>query len=252
MPDKINSSEWWKRVFGTFEFVDDFMGLDTTHWITTTTDSGTVAEDQDGLNGVVTLTPSDGTVADNDEAYMYTNEVSKYLNGKPISIIARIQYAEAATNVANILFGIGEGFGPANTLVDNGAGPPSDYDGVCLWKGDGQTRWNFETSLGTTQETIVVDQTAGGSTYLCVAVDINPVNSAEIVATLWLDPLGGIGLRQALEYNANYGKAARMAPINSRFSYSSPGEMACCFGIKNGSTTLETLNVDLFGITQKR
>lgn len=234
----------------TAGFFDDFVGLDTTQWNTTVTDSGTVAEDVDDENGVIVLTPSDGTVADNDEAYVYTNEINKFLLEKPFVIAARIQYAEAATNAANILFGMGEGFGVANTILDNGGGPPADYDGVCLFKVDGGTRWNFETSLGTTQQTTELDVTAGGSGFHSLLIYCAPISSTELIATPWIDSSGGNALTQPYPYSANYNP--RRYPVSHRFSYSSPGEMAICLGIKNGSTTLETLKVDLAFMYKKR
>lgn len=246
----INLLEPAKAAWLTSYFVDDFIGLDTTQWNTTVTDSGTVAEDADGINGVVTLTPSDGTVADNDEAYLYTNEVTKYLNGKPFLIGARVQYAEAATNAANILFGMGEGFGVANTILDNGGGPPADYDGVCFFKVDGGTRWNFESSLGTTQQTQELNHTAGGSGYVSLIICCEPISATEMLATPWIDTTGSNAFVQADPYSAIVNP--RPLKVQHRFAYSSPGEMALCIGIKNGSTTLETLNVDLAMLYQVR
>lgn len=245
-----NLMEEAKTSWLTAGFFDDFIGLDTTLWNTTVTDSGTVAEDADGINGVVTLTPSDGTVADNDEAYLYTNEVSKFLNGKPFLIGARIQFAEAATNAANILFGMGEGFGVANTILDNGGGPPADYDGVCFFKVDGGTRWNFESSLGTTQQTQEIDYVAGQAAYTSLIIECYPISATEIEVIPWIDVTGTNAFLQALPYSSTYNP--RRYPVKQRFAYSSPGEMAVCIGIKNGSTTLETLNVDLCMLQQVR
>lgn len=240
------------RALRTVSFIDDFMDLVAGTWNTTVTDSGTVAAPAStaaDVNGFVTLTPSDGTVGDNDEAYLYTNLISKYLNGKPISVVALVQFAEANTNAANILFGVGEGFGVANTLQDNGAGPPADYDGACFFKVDGGTRWQFESSLGTSQNTTDLAYTAGGSTYIALGIDIRPKSSSEMVCTPWI-ATDGYTLVQALEYTT--AQQRPRPPVKHTFSYSSPGAMALCFGVKNGSTTLETLNVDLVVIQQTR
>lgn len=239
----INLMEPAKTAWLTSGFFDDFYGLDTQFWNTTVTDSGTVAEDADDANGVIVFTPSDGSVADNDEAYLYTNEVSKFLRDKPILIGARIQYAEAATSAANIIFGMGEGFGVANTLLDNGGGPPADYDGFCFYKVDGGTRWFFETSLGTTQQTFELDYTAGGAGFVSLVLECYPINATEIEVVPWIDTTGTNAFIQALPYSANFNP--RRIPVKSRFAYSSPGEMCICLGIKNGSTTLETMKADL-------
>src|SRR5690606_23604712 len=117
-----------------------------------------------------------------------------------------------------------EGFGVANTLLDNGGGPPADYDGVCLFKVDGGTRWNFESSLRTTQQTTELDVTAGGSGFHSLLIHCVPIGSTEIVATPWIDSSGGNSLTQPYPYSANYNP--RRYPVSHRFSYSSPGEMA--------------------------
>lgn len=232
----------------TCGFIDDFDSFDLTRWTKTVTDSGTILADADGLNGRVELLPSDGTVADNDEAYLYTNEISKFLNGKPIFVLALLQFAEVATNAANILFGVGEGFGAANTLLDNGGGPPADYDGVCWFKVDGGTRWNFESSLGTSQTTTETDKTAGGSGFHTLGIFINPISSTEIEAVPFIDVNGSNGLIQPYQYNAN----PRTPVVKHRFAYSSPGEMAICLGVKNGSAVQQPLVVDLVALQQTR
>ncbi len=232
----------------TCGFVDDFDSFDLTRWTKTVTDSGTILVDADGLNGRVELLPSDGTVADNDEAYLFTNEISKFLNGKPIFLMALVQYAEAATNVANILFGIGEGFGAANTLLDNGGGPPADYDGACFFKVDGGTRWNFESSLGTAQTTTETDKTAGGSGFHTLGILLNPISSTEMEAVPMIDTNGGNALIQPYRQSAT----PREPTIKHRFAYSTPGEMAICLGVKNGSAVQQPLVVDLVAFQQTR
>lgn len=246
----INLMEPAKTAWLTAGFFDDFIGLDTTQWNTTISDLGTIAEDADGVNGVVALTASDGTVGDNDEVYLYTNEVSKFLNGKPFLIGARVQFTEANTDDANIIFGMGEGFGAANTLQDNGAGPLADYDGVCFFKLDGGTRWNFESSLGTTQQTSELDYTAGGSSYCSLIIECYPISATELVAIPWIDTTGTNAFVQALPYSSSFNP--RRVPVAHRFAYSSPGEMAVCIGVKNGGTNLEVLNVDLCMLQQAR
>lgn len=247
----INLLEEFKKSWLTVEFKDDFLGLDTTKWNTTLTDSGTAAVPAAGaadVNGFVTLTASDGTVVDNDEAYLYTREISKYLVGKPIIIGARVLCVEAATNAANWIFGIGEGFGSANTLLDNGGGPPADYDGACFFKVDGGTRWNFESSLGTTQQTTELNYVAGQATYTSLCIQLNPISSAEYEAVPFIDTAGSNAFEQAIEYTLR----PRPMLTKHRFAYSSAGEMAMCFGVKNGSGTVETMAVDLAMLQQNR
>lgn len=236
------------KALDTFCVVEDFFGLDAP-WNTTLDTDSAAAEDADGLNGVVTVL-SDGD--DNDEAYLYTNELFKFASGKPFLAICRAQYAEASTDDANILIGIGEGFGAANTLQDNGAGPPADYDGVCLYKVDGGTRWNFETSVGTTQLTTALDLSAGGSSYFTAALLCNPISSTEFEAWPLFDAAGGLNLQPVYEYETNTGKQAKLGHVKHRQAYSSVGEMAFCIGVKSGGAAEESINVDLVALAAKR
>ena len=247
----INLLEEAKKAWLTVPFFDEFISLNTAVWTTVATDSGTAAVpavQAADVNGFVTLTASDGTAADNDETYIYTREISKFLDGKPIIIGARVQCVEAATNAANWLFGIGEGFGLANTLLDNGGGPPADYDGACFFKVDGGTRWQCESSLGTTQTTSELNYVAGQAGYTSLILCLNPISSSEYEVVPYIDTAGGNAFVQALEYTTR----PRPQLVKHRFAYSTPGEMALCFGVKNGSGTVETMNVDMCLLQQAR
>lgn len=232
LPDEIKAS------LLTSFCVEDFNGPTTRFNETEADDNATTALDADGLDGRFLLTVA---TDDNEEAYIYTNELFKFVDRKPFGVIGRFQYAEAATDDANIIFGVLEGGGGANTLVDDGAGPPADYDGACFFKVDGGTRWNFESSVGTTQETTVLDYTAGGSSFVTMGIDFFPISSTEIEITPWIDTAGGNALVQCREYNVN----PRVPLVKHTRTFSSVGEMALVFGVKNGGANTEVLTVDL-------
>lgn len=121
----------------TFYVFDDFDRdqVDTTA-VDTVTDSGTVAMG-DAAGGTVVLTPSDGTVADNDEAYLAApNEVFKLAAGKPITGRFRLQFAETAADTVNLAVGFQNAVG-ANSLIDNGGGPKVTGDCLAVFKKDG-------------------------------------------------------------------------------------------------------------------
>lgn len=104
-------------------------------FVDTVTDSGTVAMG-DAAGGTVVLTPSDGSVADNDEAYLATpNEVFKLATDRPLYGRARLQFSEVAANVVNIAFGFQNAVG-ANSIVDNG-GLKVSGDTIAIYKQDG-------------------------------------------------------------------------------------------------------------------
>ena len=125
MAVRTDGLPWLLAQRNQFTIQDDFLrDVDSADWVTTLTDSGT-ASVGDAVGGVIALVPSDGTVADNDEAYIESaNEVFKFAADKPLLFEARVQFTEAATNAANILVGLLDAVG-ANSLVDNGGGPPS-------------------------------------------------------------------------------------------------------------------------------
>ena len=162
--------------------------------------------------------------------------------------IARIQFTEVATDDANVIFGIGEGFGAANTLLDGGGGPPADYDGACFFKVDGGTRWQFETSDGTSQETTDLNVTAGGANFHTLAIECNPISSTEMVCTPWIDTSGGNNLTQPSEFGAS----SRAPLVQHRDTYAGAGQMAFCVGGKSGGGAAETILVDLAIFRKKR
>lgn len=245
MPDKILLPDEVKASLLTSFYVEDFNGASHVFNETEADDNATTALDADGLDGKFLLTVA---TDDNEEAYIYTPELFKFQDRKPFSVIGRMQYAEANTDDANIIFGVIEGGGAANTLLDDGAGPPADYDGACIFKVDGGTRWNFESSVGTTQETDELDYAAGGSGFVTLGLDFVPLSSSEIEITPWIDTAGGNALVQCRKYNVN----PRVPLVKHTRSYSSVGEMALVFGVKNGGANTEVLTVDLAAWASRR
>jgi hypothetical protein len=225
-----------------FTIEDDFIrDVDSADWVTTLTDTGT-ASVGDAVGGILAIVPSDGTVADNDEAYVESaNEVFKFTANKPLLFEARIQFTEANTDDANILVGVMDAVG-ANSLVDNGGGPPSSYSGANLHKVDGGTVWIAETSNSTTQITTELSAanlnnlakravTAGGAAYQTLKIEYMPYSSTNAYVTFFVD---GVAVAQ------------------HDYIFTSATEMQVVLGVKNGGTNLETLNVDYVVCTQER
>ena len=94
-----------KDLFGVF---DDFPWYISPHqWTSVLTDSGTASITAGGAGGVLAIVNSDGTVADNDEAYIYTtNSIFKPAANKPLYAEALVQFTEANTDDANVAFGL--------------------------------------------------------------------------------------------------------------------------------------------------
>lgn len=242
MAVRTDGLPWLLSQRNQFTIQDDFLrDVDAADWVTTLTDSGT-ASVGDAVGGVIALVPSDGTVADNDEAYIESaNEVFKFAADKPLLFEARVQYAEAATDDANILVGLLDAVG-ANSLQDNGGGPPSSYSGAVFFKVDGGTRWQVETSNSTTQTTDDLvstntnnlsrkTQTAGGSAYQTLRIEFMPYSSTNAYVSFFID---GVQVAQ------------------HDYIFTSATEMQIGIGVKNGGANNETLNVDYVVCTQER
>ena len=223
---------------GIMDDFDHYVSADT--WTTVVSDSGTVVVN-DAAGGIVTLTPSDGSVGDNDEAYLKsTKEIFKFASGKPGEFEALIKFVEANTDDANVMVGVMDAVG-ADSLVDNGAGPKSSYSGAVFFKADGDTVWNAESSNGATQKTtnLTADVsltkaavTAGGSAYQRLRIRWIPTADGLMTFEFFVD--------------------GKLVAIHESRSYSSATEMQAFAAVKNGDTNLETLLVDYIRCHQVR
>jgi hypothetical protein len=226
----------------TYLFEDDFINDQAdTVMVDTVTDSGTVASG-DAVGGIMVLTPSDGTVADNDEAYLATpNEVFKFAAGKPMHAVCRLQFTEANTDDANVAFGFQNAVG-ANSIVDNGAGVKTSGSGAMIYKVDGGTKWKCVTAMnGTITDADDTSTTvAGGSSYQVLEIDVvdSNVNSGYITVTFKVD--------------GRYLVKSDGSVIKHHVAIASATEMQLWVGVKNGDTNLETLNVDYIAASQLR
>lgn len=242
MAVRTDGLPWLLAQRNQFTIQDDFLrDVDSADWVTTLTDSGT-ASVGDAAGGIIALVPSDGTVADNDEAYIESaNEVFKFAGDKPLLFEARVQFSEANVDDANVLVGLLDAVG-ANSLVDNGGGPPSSYSGAVFFKVDGGTVWQTETSNSTTQTTNELTAantnnlakravTAGGSAYQTLRIEYQPYSSTNAYVSFFVD---GVLCAQ------------------HDYIFTSATEMQIGIGVKNGGANNETLNVDYVACVQER
>jgi len=187
------------------------------------------------------LLPSDGTVADNDEVYVQTKELFKIAAGKPVVAAIYLQFTEAATNAANVMFGLMDA-PTANAIVDNGAGPKTSFSGAVIYKVDGQNLWQCLYSDGAVQtgsgllNAITslnrVAQTAGGASWVKLEIEIVPT-------------AGGLC---DVAFSINDTCVFKMLDR----TFANATEMALFVGAKNGSANQETINVDWIWAVQKR
>lgn len=216
----------------TFGFDEDFLWFVSPHLFTdTSADSGASWAATDAAGGVVSGTTG---ATDNNEAYLLTTqEIFLIAANKPIEGEATIQFTEAATNKANVMFAFMNAIG-ADSIVDDGAGLKTNFSGAAIFKVDGGTVWKCMVSLGTSQTIITSTATAGGSAYQRLRIEIRPVTSTIAEAAFFLDgnPL----------YDAS--QTARNVPIKISFTYTNATEMNCGVGVKAGDGTAQTMLVD--------
>jgi hypothetical protein len=221
----------------TFGIIDHFTGLDTTKFSTTISDLGSVAVG-DAVGGVAVITPSDATIADNDESYLQSKEVFRIASQKPIEFAARVQFTQAATNAANILAGLMDA-PTANALQDNGAGPKASFSGAAFYAYDGSVNWNVIYSDGATQTKAEltasnslnkVANVAGSAAYQLLEISILPKTSTlcDVV------------------FRINGSTVYKMLDR----TYANATETAVAFGAKNGTAAQQVLNVDMVSCHQ--
>ena len=223
----------------TFWLADDFWyDQSDLFWTDTITDSGSVAIG-DAANGIATLTPSDGSVADNDEAYYQTtNELFLVAANREITGQAYLQFTEANTDDANIAFGFANA-PTANMIVDDGAGLRASGNWFAIYKVDGGTVWIAGCRNSTTVYTNTSSTTAGGASYQKLEIFIKDFDATNVVVTY--------------KVNDSYLRdSTTNLVIEHRLPIASSTEMAGFFGVKNGFTNLETLLVDYAKFTQTR
>lgn len=203
---------------------------------TVATDSGTAAT-TDAAGGVMTITPSDGTVADNDEIYLKgTTEAFLFGAGRDFEVHFRVKYTEGNADDLNIGLGVMNAVA-ANSLQDDGAGPPATSNHAVFFKADGSLKWSFETSISTAQTTTEIADvaTAGDGTYRWFTIRVEAQSASRVLVTPFIDGT------QCTDANG-----ARIQHVVNASSGAT--EMQLFVGAKNGAaTTVETVYIDYIG-----
>lgn len=224
-----------RRMFG---FFDDFEWYISPHrWTALAADAGSsVAVGAGAPGGTVVL--ATGATDNNEAAVGTTNSPFKMADDKPSFFEARLQYAEANTDDANVFAGFADGVNSANLLADNGAGPKSSFSGAGIYKVDGETVWRCVSSKGATQTTTQSTKTAGGSAAQTLRVEIQPIDATTAEVTFYVDdePL----------------KDALGNVIKHTVAYASAAAMQAGVYAKAGAANSEVVNVDYVAVYQLR
>lgn len=205
--------------------LDDFFGYtDADKFTATLTDTGVAACVTAGLMEIQT---SAAVAADNNEAYLGGTDTWYTLAaGKDLWFEARVKLTEANTDDANIIVGLAS-TSAANTLQDNGAGPPANYDGLVFFKVDGGTVWQAEASSGSgTQTTNSSISAFTSGAFVRLGIYVQGTSSA----TFYINGEAVAEISTYLPDNA-------IAPV---------------FGVKNGGANEEKLYVDYIRVVQLR
>lgn len=207
----------------TFHLFDDFwQDQSDINAIDTVTDSGTVVIG-DAAAGLVTLTPSDGSVADNDEAYLATpNELWIFAVGKPIYGRCRLKFTEVTATKLNVAFGFQNAVG-ANSLVDDGGGPKVSGSTLCIYKVDGGAVWRCASACNGTSTDSVSTTAAVAATWY----------ELEIICGDW----DGVSMQVSFKVDGQYLRDSNNAIIRHTVAIASATEMALFLGAKLGAAT---------------
>ncbi len=214
-------------------------------WSVHASDGGVVTITE-GVRGEAKLTPSDSTDIDNDEIYLASElEQFKFLVNKPAIFEARVKFTATAIGTTNVIVGFKDAVG-ANTLQDDGAGPPDSYSGACLVHLDGGTYWVCESSVGATQTTVTTDKTVVDDTYATFRITVNPISSTQAEVHFFFGSSGNalqeVGLTTVVKQF-----------VAHKVLFSGATEMQICLGIKDGaSANAASLTVDYAGMWQER
>lgn len=219
--NRFTAPLWDLDVFHVFD--DFWMDQTDLTFVDTVTDSGSVAIG-DATRGIATLTPSDGTVADNDEVYLASaNELFLFAAGRPIYGRCRLQFTETASGVYNAAFGFQNAVG-ANSLIDDGGGPKVSGSTLAIAKIDGETVWRLYTACNGVSTTTKSQTTAGGSAYQVLEIFCEDVGD-------------GVNMRVLAKVDGEYLKDANGYVIRHTVAIASATEMQVFAGAKLGAAT---------------
>ncbi len=204
-----------------------------------TTGEGTAVVTDGGGNGLL-LTPSAGTV-DNDEVYVDREfETFKPASNTPSFCETMLAYTQKATNAGNLVNGFTDAVA-ADLMQDNGGGPKTSGSFTLFYSKDGGLNWWVGISVSSTQTLVELtaanslDKSAhevGNSSNQILRIDLMPKPGNLCDVAFILD---GVTVYKFMDWDI-----------------SSITDMQYVMGSKNGSTINETVTVYYSSAWQKR
>lgn len=222
---------------------DHFAKLDTAAtnglWLSTKGTGGTLALNSTLAGGWINI-PS--AASDNDYQLLSSQQpllrIGAAVGAKPGTSAyfeARFKLTEANTSAANFVFGLSSVL-TTGFLAADGGGVPASFSGAVIYKKDGGTDILAASSNATVQtKDKILAPFASGNTYT-VAVVIDVTDSVTCRVLFWvMDETNG-RLYQPEELGVGVGK--------HDLAFASLAALYPVFGVKAGSSSAETLNVD--------
>jgi hypothetical protein len=245
-PTKMPLPDTWRQLRWRSLFQDDFLGdlVTADKWTIDANNSGGVAI-SDAADGVAVISPSDGSVVDNDEAYLIsTSELWLFDEGRSIAFETRGIWNDAGAAEANFYAGLASGAADfEDFLGDNGGGVEASVSFAGFIAVDGNANWQIGVGIGASRE--VVSLTAANS--LDKQAHAHDQATANQHLSFFVNPRldGTMDVVFCIEGEPVY--------IVESFSMTSATEMRCVFGAKNGANTNhQTPNIDYVQIAQGR
>lgn len=218
---------------------DDFFWYISPHlWTSLAADAGSSIAQEDLIGGQIEIIP--GTTNNNEAAVATTNKPFIFSAGHPMFFEAFVQYTEQNTSAMNCCVGFSSVMNTANMLLDDGAGPATNFSGAIIYKVDGGTVWKCMSSNGTTQTSTTTAITAGtASAFTKMRIEIHDYTSTTCQVTYFVDD------KQLRDSTYNL-------PIVHTVLYASAAQMQAGAYVKQGSTSADLLVVDYIAAYQAR
>lgn len=220
-------------------YFDDFyqyLSASTGPWLTSTTNSGTVAIATTQTTGKVSsvLLTTGGTDGNYVGAYTALSNFIFALN-TPLHHATRLVFTSQATNTANVF----AGFSSATTpTITNGviSGTASQ---ALIVKMDGEDYWRATSAVSTARTSTLTDLLVVEGVAHTLEVNVNAFDGANLLVTYLVDG------NQLKDYTTH-------APIMHKVPVSGAVAMYSIFGIQTGATAVQTANVDYSSFSQIR
>ncbi|RCS43946.1 hypothetical protein DTL42_18340 [Bremerella cremea] len=187
------------------------------------------------------LTTGDADPGNNDGVFLATQgEIFKFDTTHAFSLRSQLKWTPTAAAADNVLaLGLMNAPTENTFLADNGAGPPADYWGACIYKVDGGNTWLCEVSYGATQQTLDTEIVVDGS-ETTFEIEYQPTLGANGQVTFRIN---GELVRRPGSFFREY-----FAP---QFELTNATEMKGLIGVKKGdaAATPVAIDVNAFGFS---